>query len=64
VAEPDDLAAQLAAQLVASLDGDPAYERHGVLETTPWGSGQWLKFTDPDGREHFLRVVVEPFRPA
>jgi hypothetical protein len=63
VAEPDELAARLAEQLVATLDADPAYERHDMLETSPWGSGQWVKYTDPDGREHYLRVVVEPFRP-
>jgi hypothetical protein len=63
VAEPDGLAARLAEQLAATLDADPAYERYGVLETSPWGSGQWVKYTDPDGREHYLRVVVEPFRP-
>lgn len=41
----------------------PAYELHGELETSPWGSGQWVKYTDPDGREHYLRIVVEPHRP-
>jgi hypothetical protein len=28
------------------------------------GAGQWVKYTDPDGREHYLRIVVEPYRPA
>lgn len=59
MAEQDDLARRL----VASLDEDPAYERYGELETSPWGSGQWVKYTDADGREHYLRIVVEPFRP-
>lgn len=63
MAETPDLAKQLAADLAATLDDNPAYERHGVLESSPWGSGQWMKYTDPDGREHFLRIVVEPFRP-
>jgi hypothetical protein len=57
--EQDDLLTRL----VASLDEDPAYERHGVIETSPWGAGQWVKYTDPDGRVHYLRIVVEPFRP-
>lgn len=63
MAESPELAEQLAEQLAAHLDEDPAYERYGVLETSPWGSGQWMKYTDPDGREHYLRVIVEPFRP-
>lgn len=64
MAESADLAARLAEQLAATLDDDPAYERHGVLETSPWGSGQWVAYTDPDGQTHYLRVVVEPFRPG
>lgn len=56
-------AADLAEQLAAHLAEDPAYKRHGVLETSLWGSGQWLRWTDPEGREHYLRVIVEPFRP-
>jgi hypothetical protein len=56
-------AAELAARVAADLDEDPAYERYGVLETSPWGSGQWVKYTDPEGRVHYLRIVVEPFRP-
>jgi hypothetical protein len=63
MADSPELAKKLAAELAATLDGDPAYERHGVLETSPWGSGQWMKFTDPDGRVHYLRIVVEPYRP-
>jgi hypothetical protein len=59
VAEQDDLARRL----VESLDDDPAYERHGELVSTPWGSGQWMRYTDPDGRVHYLRIVVEPFQP-
>ena len=55
---------ELLARLVASLGEDPAYELHGELETNPWGSGQWVKYTDPDGREHYLRIVVEPYRPG
>lgn len=51
-------------RLVKTLDEDPAYELHGELETSPWGSGQWVKYTDPDGREHYLRIVVEPYRPG
>lgn len=57
-------AADLAEQLAAHLAADPAYERYGELETSPWGSGQWLKFTDGEGRVHYLRVIVEPFRPT
>ncbi len=64
MAEPEDLAKRLAEQLVAALDGDPAFERHGELETSPWGSGQWVKFTDPEGKVHHLRIVVEPYRPG
>jgi hypothetical protein len=56
-------AAELAARVAASLDEDQAYERYGELVTDPWGSGQWVKYTDPDGREHYLRIVVEPYRP-
>jgi hypothetical protein len=63
-AEPDELAARLAEQLAATLDDDPAYERYGVLETSPWGSGQWMRYTDPGGRVHYLRIVVEPHRPG
>jgi hypothetical protein len=64
VLDPDDPAARLAEQLAAALDDDPAYERHGVLESSPWGSGQWVKFTDPEGKVHYLRIVVEPYRPG
>lgn len=53
----------LLARLVASLADDPAYELHGEPVTTPWGSAQWVKFTDPDGRVHYRRIVVEPYRP-
>lgn len=53
----------LLTRLVRSLADDPAYEVHGELETSPWGSGQWVRFTDPGGRVHFLRIVVEPYRP-
>ncbi len=60
MAEQDDLLKRL----VRILDEDPAYALHGELETSPWGSGQWIKYTDGEGREHYLRVVVEPFRPA
>lgn len=49
MAEPGDLAARLAADLVAALDGDPNFKRHGELETSPWGSGQWVAYTDPEG---------------
>ncbi len=63
MAETSDEAKRLAAALAASLDDDPAYESYGELETSPWGSGQWVKYTDPDGREHYLRIVVEPYRP-
>lgn len=59
MSEPDELLKRL----VQHLDEDPAYELHGQLETSPWGSGQWMKYTDPDGQAHYLRVVVEPFRP-
>ncbi len=64
MAETPDIAKQLAAELAASLADDPAYEAYGELETSPWGSGQWVKFTDPGGREHYLRIVVEPYRPT
>jgi len=64
MAEPGELAARLAADLVAALDGDPAFERHGELETSPWGSGQWVRYTDPDGRVHFLRIIVQPNLPG
>lgn len=50
----------LLARLVASLADDPAYEVLGALDTTPWGSGQWVRYTDAEGREHYLRIVVEP----
>lgn len=60
VSEHEDLAARLA----ASLDDDPAYERYGELVQDAWGAGQWVKYTDPDGHEHYLRIVVEPFRPT
>lgn len=63
MAETPDEAKKLAADLAASLDENPAYERHGELESSPWGSGQWMRYTDPDGRVHYLRIVVEPFRP-
>lgn len=55
-------AADLAEQLAQHLDQDPAYEALGKLETSPWGSGQWMRYTDPEGRVHYLRLVVEPFR--
>ncbi len=61
--EPDELAERLTEQLAATLDDDPAYERHGELETSPWGSGQWMRYTDSGGRVHHLRIVVEPYRP-
>lgn len=52
---------ELLTRLVASLADDPAYELHGELETSPWGAGQWVCWTDPaDGRKHYLRIVVEP----
>jgi hypothetical protein len=38
------------------------YEPHGGSEDSLWGSGTWVHATDPDGREHYFRVVVEPFR--
>lgn len=53
----------LLARLVATLDDDPAYERHGAQITDAWGSGQWMRFTDAAGNEHFMRIVVEPYRP-
>jgi hypothetical protein len=53
---------ELLVRLVNCLDDDPAYEQYGELETSPWGSGQWVKYTDPAGHAHYLRVVVEPFR--
>lgn len=59
MAEPDDLLTRL----VETLDADPAYQLHGVIETSPWGSGQWVKYTDPDGRVHYLRIIVQPYRP-
>lgn len=54
---------ELARRLVASLDDDPAYERHGDLITDAWGSGQWVKRTGPDGEVRYFRIVVEPYRP-
>ena len=60
MAEQDDLLRRL----VESLDEDPAYERYGAAESTPWGSGQWVKRTDDEGREHYLRIIVEPFQPT
>lgn len=51
----------LARRLVESLAGDPAYENLGELETSGWGSGQWVRYTDPDGRVHHLRIVVETY---
>ena len=54
---------ELLRRLVESMAEDPAYETYGQLETSPWGSGWWVKYTDAEGREHYLRVVVEPFRP-
>ena len=56
-------AAELAARVAAQLAEDPAYEVADMLETSPWGSGQWLKYTDGEGQEHYLRLVIEPFRP-
>lgn len=62
--ETPELAAKLAAELVSALDLNPDWERHGELETSPWGSGQWVVWTDPaDGRKHIMRIVVEPYRP-
>jgi hypothetical protein len=61
--DPRTLTADLVRRLAATLDDDPAFERHGDVETSPWGSGQWMKYTDPDGRVRYLRVVVEPYRP-
>lgn len=58
-----ELAAELAARLVEHLDADPAYERHGDLVSDAWGAGQWMRYVDPDGEEHYLRVVVEPHHP-
>ena len=58
MAEHDDLVTRL----VESLADDPAYEVYGELVTDAWGAGQWVKYTDPDGREHYLRIVVEPYR--
>lgn len=58
VAEHDDLLARI----VEQLDQDDSYELQGELERSPWGSGQWVKYTDPQGEVHYLRVVVEPYR--
>jgi hypothetical protein len=58
VAEHDDLVRRL----VESLADDPAFVLHGELVTDPWGAGQWVAYTDPDGRVHYLRIVVEPYR--
>ena len=58
MAEADDLARRL----TASLDDDPAWERHGEQQTDPWGAFQWMRYTDPDGQVHYFRIVVERFR--
>lgn len=64
MSEDAELARQLAERLVATLDDDPAYERHGVLGTSPWGTGGWVKFTDKEGEVHYLWVLVQPHRPG
>jgi hypothetical protein len=56
MAEQDDLVKRL----VASLAEDPAYEVRGELETSPCGPVKWVKYTDPDGREHYLRWSWSP----
>lgn len=47
------------AKLVQVLADDPAYEVLGELETSGWGSGQWVRYTDPAGQVHHMRVTVE-----
>jgi hypothetical protein len=59
MAEPDDLLARLA----ATLDDDPAYERHGEPVSDPWGAFQWFKHTDARGEEDYLRIVIERYQP-
>lgn len=54
----------LLARLVAALDGDDAYELYGPAESTPWGSGRWVRYRDPEGEERYFRVTVEPYRPG
>jgi hypothetical protein len=53
MAEHNQAAHDLAKRLVEHLAEDPAYEAYGELEQSPWGAGQWLRFTDVDGGEHF-----------
>lgn len=49
-------------RMVEALAADPAYEVLGELETSGWGSGQWVRYTDPDGQVHHLRVTAEEWR--
>jgi hypothetical protein len=53
----------LLSRLVEHLGDDPAYEPYGEQVTTMWDVGRWVKYTDPDGREHYLRIVIQPHTP-
>jgi hypothetical protein len=53
----------LLAKLLEHLSDDPAYEPHGDTIISLWDVGQYVKYTDPDGRVHYLRVVVQPYVP-
>ncbi|MEV6633863.1 hypothetical protein AB0M54_24240 [Actinoplanes sp. NPDC051470] len=53
---------QLLAKLVESLAEDPAYEAYDQPVTSMWDAGQYVKYIDPDGRVHYLRIVIQPYR--
>jgi hypothetical protein len=36
----------------------PDYEVYGTQVTDRWGSAQWVKYVDPEGKDHYLRVQV------
>lgn len=59
--EPKD---DLLARIMACLDADPAIEPYGPAVSDAWGAARWLKITTEGGSQRYLRVAVEPYRPA
>lgn len=35
---------------------------HGETTTDAWGSAQWIRVREPDGRENYCRVADEPHK--
>ncbi|MCY1141719.1 hypothetical protein OWR29_27290 [Actinoplanes sp. Pm04-4] len=61
---PHEAQRAVLADIIDHLADNPRYDLQGDPTTDAWGSAQWVKYTDDVGKEHFVRVTVEPYKPS